>query len=105
MGDCRGPPHRQRPGPRRPARCAGRRAQHYLFNELGFPGNREHYDDPRNSCLNEVLDRRTGIPITLALVYIEVARRAGMRAEGINFPGHFLVRALHDLHTDDPARG
>ena len=76
----------------------------YLFNELGFFGNREHYDDPRNSCLNEVLDRRTGIPITLALVYIEVARRAGLRAEGVNFPGHFLVRALNDLHTDDPGR-
>ena len=66
----------------------------YLFNELGFVGNREHYEDPRNSCLNEVLDRRTGIPITLALIYIEVARRAGLRAEGVNFPGHFLVRAL-----------
>jgi regulator of sirC expression with transglutaminase-like and TPR domain len=77
----------------------------YLFNELGFFGNREQYDDPRNSCLNEVLDRRTGIPISLALVYIEVARRAGLRAEGINFPGHFLVRVLNDLHTDDPSEG
>lgn len=77
----------------------------YLFNELGFFGNRERYDDPRNSCLNEVLDKRTGIPITLALVYIEVARRAGIRAEGVNFPGHFLVRALQDLHTDDPDDG
>jgi regulator of sirC expression with transglutaminase-like and TPR domain len=77
----------------------------YLFNELGFFGNREKYEDPRNSCLNEVLDRRTGIPITLSLVYIEVARRAGLRAEGVNFPGHFLVRALHDLHTDDPDEG
>lgn len=77
----------------------------YLFTEAGFTGNREHYDDPRNSCLNEVIDRRTGIPITLALVYIEVARRSGIRAEGINFPGHFLVRALQDLHTDDPDEG
>jgi regulator of sirC expression with transglutaminase-like and TPR domain len=77
----------------------------YLFNELGFSGNRDQYEDPRNSCLNEVLDRRTGIPITLALVYIEVARRAGLRAEGINFPGHFLVRVLEDLHTDDPHEG
>jgi regulator of sirC expression with transglutaminase-like and TPR domain len=77
----------------------------YLFNELGFSGNRDHYDDPRNSCLNEVLDRRTGIPITLSLVYIEVARRAGLRAEGVNFPGHFLVRTLNDLHTDDPDDG
>ncbi|MGQ0732786.1 MAG: SirB1 family protein [Acidobacteriota bacterium] len=77
----------------------------YLFGELGFTGNRDQYDDPRNSCLNDVLDRRTGIPITLALIYIEVARRAGLRVEGVNFPGHFLVRALHDLHTDDPDEG
>jgi regulator of sirC expression with transglutaminase-like and TPR domain len=77
----------------------------YLFNEVGFYGNRDQYDDPRNSCLNEVLDRKTGIPITLSLVYIEVARRSGLRAEGVNFPGHFLVRALHDLHTDDPDEG
>jgi regulator of sirC expression with transglutaminase-like and TPR domain len=77
----------------------------YLFDELGFLGNRDQYEDPRNSCLNEVLDRRTGIPITLALVYIEIARRAGIRAEGVNFPGHFLVRVLHDLHTDDPDEG
>jgi regulator of sirC expression with transglutaminase-like and TPR domain len=77
----------------------------YLFIELGFSGNSDRYDDPRNSCLNEVLDRRTGIPITLSLVYIEVARRAGVRAEGINFPGHFLVRAQQDLHTDDPGDG
>lgn len=77
----------------------------YLFGELGFFGNRERYDDPRNSCLNEVLDRRTGIPITLSLVYIEVARRAGIRADGINFPGHFLVRVRPDLRTDDPGDG
>lgn len=77
----------------------------YLFEDLGFVGNREHYEDPRNSCLNEVLDRRTGIPITMALVYIEIARRAGLRAEGVNFPGHFLVRVMHDLHTDDPDEG
>lgn len=77
----------------------------YLFRDLGFSGNREQYEDPRNSCLNAVLERRTGIPITLALVYIEVARRAGIRAEGVNFPGHFLVRALNDLHTDDPDEG
>lgn len=64
----------------------------YLFEELKFSGNRDHYDDPRNSFLNEVLDRRTGIPISLSVVYIEVARRAGMQLEGVNFPGHFLVR-------------
>ncbi|MGH9240053.1 MAG: SirB1 family protein [Vicinamibacterales bacterium] len=64
----------------------------YLFEELHFVGNRERYEDPRNSCLNEVLDRRTGIPITLCVVYMEVARRAGLHIDGVNFPGHFLVR-------------
>jgi regulator of sirC expression with transglutaminase-like and TPR domain len=64
----------------------------YLFKELQFVGNEVQYEDPRNSFLNEVLDRRTGIPITLALLYIEVARRAGLQVEGINFPGHFLLR-------------
>lgn len=65
----------------------------YLYEELGFSGNREHYDDPRNSFLNEVFDRRIGIPISLAIIYLEVGRRAGVRLEGVNFPGHFLVRA------------
>lgn len=64
----------------------------FLFVDQGFAGNDQHYDDPRNSFLNDVLDRRTGIPITLALVYIEVAKRAGLDLEGVNFPGHFLVR-------------
>lgn len=64
----------------------------YLFGELHFVGNDTHYQDPRNSFLNQVIDRRTGIPITLALVYMEVARRASVAVEGINFPGHFLVR-------------
>ena len=64
----------------------------YLFDEQGFSGNEQQYDDPRNSFLNQVLARRTGIPITLALVYMEVARRAGLSLEGVNFPGHFLLR-------------
>jgi regulator of sirC expression with transglutaminase-like and TPR domain len=64
----------------------------YLFGELHFVGNESAYEDPRNSFLNDVLDRRTGIPITLALLYMEVARRAGLRVEGVNFPGHFLLR-------------
>jgi regulator of sirC expression with transglutaminase-like and TPR domain len=64
----------------------------YLFDELRFVGNEGDYGDPRNSFLNEVIDRRTGIPITLSLVYMEVARRAGLQVEGINFPGHFLLR-------------
>jgi regulator of sirC expression with transglutaminase-like and TPR domain len=74
----------------------------YLFTEEGFVGNQIHYEDPRNSFLNEVLDRRTGIPITLSLVYMEVARRAGVHVEGVNFPGHFLVRApIVPHHLDD----
>jgi regulator of sirC expression with transglutaminase-like and TPR domain len=64
----------------------------FLFKDQQFAGNDVHYEDPRNSFLNEVLDRRTGIPITLAIVYMEVARRAGITVEGINFPGHFLLR-------------
>jgi regulator of sirC expression with transglutaminase-like and TPR domain len=71
---------------------------HYLFTDLGFAGNHERYDDPRTSCLNQVLDRRVGIPITLSLVYMEVARRAGLSLDGINFPGHFLVRCDGGRH-------
>ena len=63
----------------------------YLFDERAFAGDRSHYDDPRNSFLNEVIDRGLGIPITLGVVYIEVAKRAGVRIDGINFPGHFLL--------------
>jgi regulator of sirC expression with transglutaminase-like and TPR domain len=76
-----------------PSTAAGIRALNsYLFDTLHFVGNRDKYEDPRNSCLNEVLDSRTGIPITLSVVYMEVARRAGLQVDGINFPGHFLVR-------------
>lgn len=62
-----------------------------LFEDEGFHGDRETYYDPRNSYINEVIDRRAGIPITLALVYLEVGRRIGLPLEGVNFPGHFLV--------------
>ena len=68
----------------------------YLYDEQRFTGNRKSYDDPRNSFLNEVLDRRTGIPISLAVIYLEVARRAGVHVAGVNFPGHFLLRAADD---------
>jgi regulator of sirC expression with transglutaminase-like and TPR domain len=64
----------------------------YLFDELGFAGNAENYYDPRNSYLNEVLDRRTGIPITLSTVYMTVARHGGLPIRGVGFPGHFLVK-------------
>jgi len=63
-----------------------------LFDEQGFTGNRGDYYDPRNSYLNEVIDRRTGIPITLCLIYIGVAQRLGLEAAGVSFPGHFLTR-------------
>jgi regulator of sirC expression with transglutaminase-like and TPR domain len=65
----------------------------YLFEEAGFRGNTEEYYDPRNSFLNEVIDRRTGIPITLSMIYMEVAHRAGLDVFGVGLPGHFLVRA------------
>ncbi len=65
----------------------------HLFGDLGFRGNAENYYDPRNSYLNEVLDRRTGIPITLSVVYMEVARRLGVDVVGIGLPGHFIVEA------------
>lgn len=64
----------------------------FLFDTLGFSGNTQHYEDPRNSFLNEVLERRLGIPISLSVLYLEVARRAGVRAEGVGLPGHFIVR-------------
>ena len=65
----------------------------YLFGREGFRGNAAEYYDPRNSFLNEVLDRKMGIPLSLSAVYLEVGRRCGLRLEGISFPGHFLVRA------------
>lgn len=63
-----------------------------LFERLGFSGNVRDYYDPRNSFLSDVLDRRVGIPISLSVLYLEVARRLGVLAQGVNFPGHFLVR-------------
>jgi regulator of sirC expression with transglutaminase-like and TPR domain len=64
----------------------------FLFEELGFSGNTADYYDPRNSYLNDVIDRRTGIPITLAVLYMELGRRIGLPLQGVSFPGHFLVR-------------
>ncbi len=82
---------RVRPGA--PPDEAVRAVSGYLFRERGFRGNDEDYYDPRNSFLNDVLIRRTGIPITLAVVLIETSARVGVRVEGVGFPGHFLVRA------------
>ncbi len=67
-----------------------------VYERNGFKGNREAYYDPRNSFLNDVLDRRLGIPLTLGIVILEVGWRLGLRLEGVNFPHHFLVRYRGD---------
>ena len=69
----------------------------YLFDEAGFVGEELDYYDPRNSYINEVLDRRRGIPISLSVIYLHLARSVNLAAEGVSFPGHFLVR----LPVDD----
>jgi regulator of sirC expression with transglutaminase-like and TPR domain len=80
----------------------------YLFHELGFRGNTQDYYDPRNSYFNEVLERRTGLPITLTLVAIGVGGRAGLAVEGVGLPGHFIAKAVGDGEEDvlfDPFHG
>lgn len=80
----------------------------FLFEELGFQGNLEEYYDPRNSFLDQVMDRRLGIPITLSILYIELARRIAFNVEGVGMPGHFLVKpALRDavFYVDPFNRG
>jgi regulator of sirC expression with transglutaminase-like and TPR domain len=67
------------------------RANTYFFEELHFKGNRQEYYDPRNSYLNEVIDRRVGIPITLAVLYVAVGEKTGLPVRGVGMPGHFLV--------------
>jgi regulator of sirC expression with transglutaminase-like and TPR domain len=66
----------------------------YLFHDLGFHGNERDYYDPRNSYLNDVLDRRTGLPITLSAIAIAVGTRAGMEVAGVGLPGHFIAKAV-----------
>ncbi|MEL7038286.1 MAG: SirB1 family protein [Cyanobacteria bacterium J06592_8] len=68
----------------------------YLFEDLGFVGNREQYYDPNNSFLNQVIERRTGIPITLSVVYLEIAKRLDFPMVGIGMPGHFIIRPDFD---------
>jgi regulator of sirC expression with transglutaminase-like and TPR domain len=84
-----------------------REANRYLFDELGFRANTADYYDPKNSCLNEVLTARTGIPITLSLVYMEIARRLGRPVAGVGLPGHFIVRYDDRLYSTfiDPFHG
>jgi regulator of sirC expression with transglutaminase-like and TPR domain len=100
LDDLAGAAGAPRDAARDPARPAAHGLGRALFGELGFRGNTADYYDPRNSFLREVLDRRVGIPITLAVVTIEVGRRVGVRATGIGFPGHFLVR-VHERAGDD----
>lgn len=69
-----------------------------LFDRLGFHGNESEYYDPANSYLNQVIDRRSGLPITLSVVYLEIGRRVGLPVSGVGLPGHFIVRC------DLPAR-
>jgi regulator of sirC expression with transglutaminase-like and TPR domain len=71
-----------------------------LFADEGFRGNSDDYYDPRNSFLNEVIDRKAGIPITLSVLYMEVARRAGLALQGVGFPGHFLVKCPAEEAAD-----
>jgi regulator of sirC expression with transglutaminase-like and TPR domain len=78
---------------------------HRLFVEEGFAGNTTNYYDPRNSLLDQVLDRRLGIPITLSVVCLEVGRRAGVSLEGVSMPGHFLIRPLATDHYLDAFNG
>jgi hypothetical protein len=77
----------------------------HLFDTVGFAGNRRRYDDPRNSFLDEVLARRLGIPITLAVVVIEVGRRLGLELQGVGMPGHFLVEVDDGVYLDAFDRG
>jgi regulator of sirC expression with transglutaminase-like and TPR domain len=89
--------------PRAEAEAAAAVMNEYLFQEEGFRGNSDAYYDPRNSFLNEVLDRRVGIPITLSAVYMEIGRRAGVPVSGVGLPGHFVVKleaAGHEILVD-----
>jgi regulator of sirC expression with transglutaminase-like and TPR domain len=82
-------------------------ANEYLFGVLGFKGNEEDYYHPDNSCLNRVLETRRGIPITLSLIYIEIARRLSKPVAGVGLPGHFLIRYDDEKYSAliDPFHG
>src|SRR5262249_8712637 len=78
-----------------------------MFDAAGYRGDDEHYYDPRNAYLNEVIDRRVGVPIMLSIVFLHVAARIGLRAHGVGVPGHFVVKVqfeLNELYVD-PFRG
>lgn len=84
-----------------------RRLNQFFFGDLAFGGNVNHYYDPDNSYLNQVLERRRGIPITLGVLWLELAQGLGLPAQGVNFPGHFLVKASlsRGLVVIDPFTG
>jgi len=73
-----------------------RALSHFLFEQKGFEGNRDQYADPRNLFLNQVLERRLGIPVTLSVIYLEVGWRCGINLFGVQFPSHFLVKAVDE---------
>lgn len=77
-----------------PAHVQINKLNEWLFETMKFSGNEEDYYDPKNSFLNDVIDRRIGIPITLSVIYLEMAWALGLEAAGISFPGHFLVRVI-----------
>ena len=77
----------------------------YLHGDQGFRGNAQDYYDPRNSYLNEVLDRRLGIPISLSILWVGIANRLELPAAGVAFPGHFLATTLEDAVVVDPFHG
>jgi regulator of sirC expression with transglutaminase-like and TPR domain len=82
----------RRLGPRHSVLQSIAALNHVLFEEEGYRGNRDNYYDAKNSFLNEVIDRKRGIPITLSVLYMEIARRIGLQLQGVGFPGHFLVK-------------
>jgi len=99
----------QAASPDQPLSCAERIRilNQYVFGDLGFHGGPEAFRDPKSSLLNEVIDRRVGIPLTLSLVYMELAKGANLRLIGVGFPGHFLVKTQGEtpVRLLDPFRG
>src|SRR5262245_49597953 len=107
LGELDAMAHDVRPRLRGPLAARVTALARYLFHELGFRGNAQNYYDPRNSYFNQVLDRRTGLPITLSLVAMSVGARAGLTVQGVGLPGHFIAKAVEgaDEVLFDPFHG